>query len=170
MARNVVRHARSGSKRLSTWLGIGIGSTTLTASGGTLTNALNAAALALRPFTIVRTYMEFMVISDQAASVESQVCAFGMAVVSDQALAIGVTAVPTPVNEIESDLWFLHQVMFARQSNLLDTAIGPAHYSVDSKAMRRVDGDQDVAIVAEQSGTGSGLILFLGGCMLIKTN
>ena len=29
--------------------------------------------------------------------------------VSDQAVAVGVSAIPTPVTELSSDLWFVHQ-------------------------------------------------------------
>ena len=76
------------------------------AAGGTIMFSLNAAALALRPFTIVRSRFEVGIISDQTAATEDQLGAIGMAVVSDQAVAVGVTAVPTPITDMGSDLWF----------------------------------------------------------------
>ena len=84
------------------------GEDTLTASGGTILGSLNATALALRPFTIVRQHYFLMLRSDQAAAAERQFGAFGCVVVSDQAEAVGVTAIPTPITDAGSDLWMLH--------------------------------------------------------------
>ena len=161
------RFAR-GPRRSSLWLEISPVLTTLTTPGGTITNAANAAILAQRPFTVVRTIMEFQLVSDQAAAVEEQAVAFGMAVVSDQALAIGVTAVPTPGTDAGSDLFFFHKYMFADESNLTDRTKGGSRYSVQSRAMRKVDEDSDIAIVAELQTIGFGARLFSAGRMLIK--
>ncbi len=130
--------------------------------------SLNAAALAMRPFTIVRQHYELYVISDQAAAIEQQMGAFGVAVVSDQASAIGVTAVPTPITDLGSDLWVTHQIFMGDASTITDRSIPGARYSVDSKAMRRVNNDQDVVIVAELDTQGQGFILFAGGRFLVK--
>ena len=48
-----------------------------------------------------------MVESDQSAATELFIGNLGLAVVSDQATAVGVTAVPTPATDRGSDLWFL---------------------------------------------------------------
>ena len=62
---------RSGSKRKTLWLEFQpVLATTDAAGEAVLVFSLNAAALALRPFTIVRTHFEVMVTSDQAAAVE----------------------------------------------------------------------------------------------------
>jgi len=139
----------------------------------TLAFALNAAADALRPFTVIRTHLEMMITSDQGAASESSGAAIGICVVSDQASGIGVTAVPTPVTDMGSDLFFLHQNMW--QDFQLDTAVGfdanaGNRYTVDSKAMRRVNNDQDVVVTYEDfSGTaGQGALVAITGRMLIK--
>ena len=168
MARNRFRNGRPTTPRLTEWAGITFSSTVFTATGGTILGSLNAAALALRPFTIIRTHVELFVLSDQSAAIEFQAGAFGMAVVSDQASAIGVTAVPTPVTDSDSDLFFVHQVFFADESNLTDRTKGGNHYSIDSKAMRKVNGDQDLIISAELSDIGSGFRLLVGGRFLLK--
>ncbi len=108
--------------------------------------------------------------SDQAAAVENQVAGFGFAVVSDQAVAVGVTAVPTPITEMGSDLWFLHQIIMGDESKLTDRTTSATRMSVDSKAMRKVDIGQDLVGVAEHSGVGGGLIFFAAGRMLVKNN
>jgi len=132
--------------------------------------SLNAAALALRPFTIVRTRMELQLRSDQAAAIEFQRASFGLAVVSDQAVAVGVTAVPTPFTDMGSDLWFVHQNLWGDESNLTDRTRPSTYVTIDSKAMRKVDIGQDIVVVAEFGTGGGGAILGAAGRMLVKVN
>ena len=51
-------------KRLSTWLDVVPSGVTFTVTGGTIIGTLNAAALALRPFTVVRTHLQCLLITD----------------------------------------------------------------------------------------------------------
>jgi len=171
--RDFVRGASAIShKRLSTWAALQPINGTMTAAGGTIFFTLSATGLALRPFTIVRTRLKYMVVSDQAAAIETQVGAIGAAVVSTQASAIGVTAVPTPITDMESDLWFVHEIFMAQESNLTDRSKVGISGEIDSKAMRKVEDGEDVIIVAEFSAAAStgGLVLTLGGRMLLKVN
>ncbi len=174
MARNrtYVRGAAAiAQKRLTSWFQFAPTNASMAAAGGTVVFSLNAAALAMRPFTIIRTRFEYKLRSDQAAAMEEQTAAFGMAIVSDQAVAVGVTAVPTPIAEMGSDLWFLYKLIFADESALTDRTKRARGGSVDSKAMRKVDIGQDLVVVAEMdTTTGGGVILTLGGRMLIKVN
>ncbi len=158
-------------KRLTSWFEFVPVTATMTAAGGTVIFSLNAAALALRPFTVVRTRFEVWLKSDQAAATEDQVAMLGLAVVSDQAVAVGVTAVPTPGTDMGSDLWFVHQVMYADESALVDKTRSGQRYSIDSKAMRKVDIGQDLVVVSELgSASGGGCIVTVGGRMLVKVN
>ena len=172
MARNVRGPRVVTQKRLTSWFQFVLTATTLTAAGGTIIFSLNAAALAMRSFTIVRTRFELQLQSDQAAAIEFQHVAFGMAVVSDQASAVGVTAVPTPATDLGSDLWFVLQLMYADESNLTDCTRGGTNMTVDSKAMRKVDIGQDLVVVAElvTSAGGGGASFVSGGRMLVKVN
>ena len=80
--------------------------TTITTVGTSVVQtSLNAGALALRPFTMVRVRGVIRLETDQLTTTEFQEIAFGLAVVSDQAVAVGVTAVPSPVSDNGSDLW-----------------------------------------------------------------
>ena len=174
MARNrsFVRGAAAiRTARLTTWGGITPVASTLAANTSTiLVSSLSAGALALRPFTLIRTHLEVQLVSDQAAAVETQGVSIGMAVVSDQAVAVGISAVPTPTIEADSNLWFLHQVLFADESNLTDRTKNGNYVSIDSKAMRKVEIGQDVIIVVEGAGVGGGMIVTLGGRFLLKNN
>ena len=157
-------------RRKTDWLDIPYTLQSSAGTGGAILSSLNAAALAARPFTVVRTRIELYIISDQQAASEFQAGGFGMAVVSDQASAIGVTAVPTPVTDLSSDLWFVHQVMF--NSFVFADATGVTQegtrYVIDSKAMRKVNSDEDIVIVQEFSAVGSGFTVASAGRMLIK--
>jgi len=163
---------RVGSQRRSTsWLDIPIVGTNVAGGGAAILASLTAAELAKRPFTVVRTHLEVLYTSDQTAAQEVQLGAIGMCVVSDQANAIGVTAVPTPSTDLSSDLWFLHQVMM--NEFLFATAVGfedPSGrlFSIDSKAMRKVNDDQDVLIVAENTAASFGATYNIGGRLMIK--
>ncbi len=96
-----------------------------------------------------------------------------MCVVSDEAAAVGVTAVPTPMTSVESDLWYVHEQSFdtfrfgdqtGAQSNT-----GRLR-EIDSKAMRKVEEGQDVVLVLQNSAQSDGTISSIGGRMLVKVN
>ena len=162
---------RSGSRRLTSWIGIDPIINVEAGNSVSLTHALNAAALAKRPFTIVRTYLELNLSSDQLSASESQIGAVAIAVVSDQASAIGVTAVPTPITDLASDLFLLHQLLFNEwlvNSAVGFDSVGGRRYSIDSKAMRKVNDDQDIVVTVEAASTSNGFNLTMGGRMLIK--
>jgi len=167
--RHVAR--RSGPRRLTTWFQFQpIALSQASSSGANLLFSLNAAALALRPFTIVRTYLEATLGSDQAGAIESQQIGLGMAVVSDQAVAIGITAVPTPITDMASPFWFLHRLIYADESSLAGSVRSDTRVSIDSKAMRKVEVGQDVIMVSEGAGLAAGFNLIVGGRLLIKNN
>jgi len=96
----------------------------------------------------------------------------GFAVVSDQAVAVGVTAVPTPFTDKGSDLFFVYQQLVGR----VGTGTGVAAAGViteigrfveyDSKAMRKVNEGQDVVITVENEIAGC--VLTHSARMLIK--
>jgi len=155
-------------KRLTSWLQF---SPVESSSSPVLLFVLNAGALALRPFTIVRSRFVIWQRSDQAAGIEHQTGAVGMAIVSDQASTIGVTAVPNPIADMGSDLWFFYQLIRGDESEVTDRTRPQAVMHVDSKAMRKVDIGQDLVIVYERAATVSqGSEFGIGGRMLIKVN
>ena len=159
------------SKRLTLWLQFQPVSTTLSTSAtAAAIFSLNAVALALRPFTIVRTRFQLRLGTDQASSLETQACAVGLAVVSDEAVAVGVTAIPTPNTEAGSSLWFAHQYLYGEQSDKTGDIRRGTHAVMESKAMRKVATGQDIVVVAEGAGVGAGMIIVIGGRILIKTN
>ena len=172
--RDFVRGASAiRQSRLTQWLELQPIRATLVAGGGTILFSLTTEEKALRPFTVVRTRIQCEIISDQVAASESQVGALGVAVVSDQAEAIGVTAVPTPITDMASDLWMVHQILYndfvlADGTGFQDD--GGYQYEIDSKAMRKVQDGEDLVVVGELSSASStgGFLLTVGGRILVK--
>ena len=158
-------------RRETSWLAGLFATDTVAASTALLLTQLNAAALALRPFTVVRVRGILQITSDQAAANESQFAGFGMAVVTTQAAAIGITAVPTPVTDNGSDLFFLYQSIMARRQVSTGVSVSEAGkvLEIDSKAMRKVEDGQDLISVVELPGVGNGGAVFDSYCrVLIK--
>ena len=110
--------------------------------------------------------------SDQTAAQERWSFAFGMCVVSDQASAAGITAIPTPDIDAVSDLWFVYERMIAEF--LFSDSTGEQEGAglrkeVDSRAMRKVEEGEDVVVVVENGATTSnGAICVVAGRLLIK--
>ena len=122
------------------WIGSHLGETATAATIKTLMASLSVAVLALRPFTVVRTRLDILIRSDQAAVSEQVRGAFGMIVVSDQAVAAGAASIPGPASETNGD-WFVYEPWNNRFEFL--SSVGFAQPSgtnlvVDSKAMRKV--------------------------------
>ncbi len=162
---------RGVMRRETMWISGGIAATTMaTASTAVLSGSLNAAALALRPFTVVRVRGMLHSRSDQISADEGYSCSFGLAVVSDQASAIGVTAVPTPDTDRGSDLFFVFEDMIGHFGFTTGTGyrqLGEAR-GFDSKAMRKVNDDQDVVVTKEATSISNGVILTDVFRMLLK--
>ena len=100
-------------------------------------------------------------------------CYFGMCVVSENAAAIGVTAVPSPLADIAWDGWFVHRVFQVRNMATAlaeDSPMQQFRFEVDSKAMRKVH-QTDVVVAAfetTESGDGSTMSVSLISRMLLK--
>ena len=163
---------RGGRNRRDTlWFNVGgTGTTPSSSSTAALLNSLNAAALALTPFTFIRARGYLHIRSDQVAADEDQALNLGFAVVSTQASAIGVTAIPTPTTDQGSDLWFVYESLASSQfTGSADTLRGIGK-EYDSRGMRKVEEGQDLAVVIETEVTGltSGLFVRHWGRVLVK--
>ena len=172
MARKSGFVRREGRMRRETlWVPIPPVSTNITGSGTSLIYTASAAEQALRPYTIVRTHLFLEFESDQLAATEDWWAAIGFAVVSDQASAIGVTAVPTPITDLGSDAWYLHQ--FGKGAILFGDLTGfqastGKQVQVDSKAMRKVEDGFDNIVTIESFTGFSGVAVATAGRQLLK--
>ena len=159
-----------GMRRETIWFGTAFVSSTLANSASVaLLSTLNTAALALRPFTIVRTLGSFFSFSDQSAATEAWIANIGYAIVSTEASGVGITALPTPATEISSDLWLAHVSQLGRfelVGSAISSKIEGEHY--DFRSMRKVEDGQDEVITVEAGIGGSGCIVQNVGRQLVK--
>ncbi len=141
------------------------------ANSAAIVVSLNAAALALRPFTIIRTRGVWGVRSDQISVDENQFVNYGSIVVSDEALAVGVSAVPTPVEQ-DGSAWIsfdqaVQQINAASDIGLHPNMI-PWRMEIDSKSMRKVEEGQTLIDVIQNSAISNGAQVALYSRVLIK--
>ncbi len=160
-----------GKRRETQWLAIGPTLTGLaSASSAQLFTGFSATSLALRPFTIVRVRGFWTVRSDQNAATENFSSVLALAVVSEQALAIGVTAVPTGDTDRDSDLFFVFEelagTLFLADATGFQQAQPSKEY--DSRAMRKVEEGSDVAFTLENTTQSAGTTIFKSGRILVK--
>ena len=159
--------------RETLWADLAEASTTLPgANSGAITNVTGAALLAIRPWTVVRTRGLWHVESDQSAASETYSVAFGACVVSDQAVGVGVTAVPTPSIDAASDLWLLYERIMGTfefgDATGFQTA-GGVQREFDSRAMRKVEeGTQLIFVIENGAVTAAGCIARTFARVLIK--
>ena len=174
MRRGGYRTVKGVARRETEWLGSADSTAPIALSASTvlLSQTLSAASLALRPFTVVRVRGSVFLRTDQVTANEAPFGSFGMCVVNDTAAALGVTAIPGPDSDIGSDLWFLHKIwaidMFTSAATTEPATINGWEFDFDSKAMRKVNGDQDIAVVIENASAGFAANFILRFRMLVK--
>ena len=109
--------------------------------------------------------------TDQDLADEQPFGAIGGIVVQDSAVAIGVTALPDPEADASSDSWFLHQYFAAptRFSSAVGFDAQPGRqYEFDSKAMRKVNGEEDIAFVITSASAAAGMEFLWKIRLLVK--
>ena len=159
------------TKRQMVWIGISSGTApvSIAAAGTTLLGVLNAAALALRPFTIVRIRGLINYESDQSAASELPFGIISEQVVTEQASAAGIASLLTPLTEPDGDFFMYEPV--ASTFELGDatgfTTSNSNSRLFDSKAQRKVGANQDVVLVGENESLVGALVVVIGR-MLVK--
>ena len=160
---------RTAPKRLNQWAFIDIDPVAVAADAVVLAAQLNAAALLLRPFTIVRTHIQVLWQSDQFAAGETPTGVLGVCVTSEQ--ATGVTTIPNPMANADSSAFYVWQPMIADfmfgDATGFDSDAG-RQYTVDSKAMRKVGPNEQVRWMVENTSATAGALFTAIGRFLVK--
>ena len=165
---------KQGPRRSSDWAASAdiTGITALAASGVVLDQTLASTLLLGGAGTIVRTRGSVWVSTDQTANTEAPFGAIGFAVVTTQAAAIGVTAIPTPITDETSDQFFVYESFLS--GIIVSSAVSIMNpwmeYKFDSKAMRKVEADQTIVVALENASSSAGLQYVVKFRMLIKQN
>ncbi len=176
--RSVIRTGNRGlvrtpNRRITRWLSqTTFFTTSPEPSTAVLMGTFTAAEQAEAPFTIIRVRGWMHIRSDQTAATEDFAGVLGFAVVKATATAIGITAIPTPITEPNDD-WFVFEPISGSLQNVSNVgfdANAGVSQRFDSKAMRKVDVGDDLAIVFEvpASGLSEGVEFTLYSRVLIK--
>ncbi len=153
---NVIRNP--SLRRKTSWGGTAVAGTAYVAVGtsskGLLLSITSTSLLDLVPATIVRTRGMLAFRSDQIAQTEDQIGALGIAVVSEQARAAGAASIPGPQTDSDWDGWYFWTPLYANLELGSGTAFQPrfqTNIMVDSKAMRKLNSNDAVVVMAENN-------------------
>ena len=146
---------RSGRRRATDWeLGfVSTSATNVAAGAAVLVGSISAALLDPEaPGTIIRTRGRVMILSDNAAAGENQIGAMGISLVSDQARSAGIASIPSPVSQATWDGWFVFKTLYnGHKIAGTNLVVSAATFEIDSKAMRKFEGDQAIVLVVENA-------------------
>ena len=166
---------RQGQRRQTIWIASADVTAVTAIGGGVIVFDQLFSEAALRtigasPSTIVRTRGQLWVQSDVSNAQERPFGAMGFSVVSDQAAAVGVTALPAPISNEDSDLFFVYESWQAATVVSDAGFTNPMYqYSFDSRAMRKIeDGDAIVVVLENAALGGIGAQYILKFRMLLK--
>ena len=130
----------------------------ITASGTSIVGS--AYALTGPQLTLIRTrglYRSYLKSATTAG--DGFQGAFGICVVQSAAFDAGVTALPGPISEINSEAWIYHAIV-STHANTSAEAEFMSHavtqeLIIDSKAMRKLDAENTVVAVLEVTMAGT---------------
>jgi len=100
---------------------------------------------------------------------EEQIGAIGFIVVTDAALAVGITAIPGPVTDAADDGWFVWEPFMQLTGSVVSgnaASPNPIPYFFDSKGMRKVQEGYSIVVVAENASGAFVFELGMGFSML----
>ena len=167
--RNFHTRGRAGSSRRKTaWTSGPFTSApaSITAAGNTI--VLTSQQAIVDGLTIVRIRGSFSAWLEvvTAAGDGFGSIAFGMAIVSENAAGIGVTAVPSPLDDIVWNGWIVHQVIapvigFSTTESENTGPVSQVRFDFDSKAMRKwANTDVIIAALAVTNEVGTATLTF----------
>ncbi len=172
MARRTRGRFARPAKSSKVWLtGVFLDRQTVAANSRVLNLSLDAGGLLLRPFTVLRTRVDVLWNSDQAAITEMPIGALAFGVVNEVAAALGATAIPDAVSDANYD-WFVHQGLLSLLK-ITGTVAGfqtPAgrQYVIDSKSMRKVGIADDLIVTTVNSDASVGAEISMAGRILVQ--
>ena len=161
---------RQALRRKTSWgLGPGgTGATQVTSSGALIVGA--GASATDDGLTLVRTRGSFdMQIADTAGISDAIIGAMGIGIVTAEAFAIGITAVPSPITDDVWDGWLFHQYFGYSPGLIISTTLVSAGYRipVDSKAMRKLDFGDTIFFGLETVETGTVVLNVMANSRLL---
>ena len=148
------QRSRGSAKRRTTWVGpADQGYIDVAAGAKVIIGTFDAVAQGLNKPTVVRTRGEVSITPAAGIITDIEIVgAYGLALVSDQAVAAGVASVPGPFADADWDGWFVWRSFHYTQEaagTVASLMLQSVQQEVDSKAMRIVSENETIVLVAE---------------------
>ena len=146
----------SGPKRLTEWAGMLI-TAPINLVGGTtnLVGELDQTDLApLTPCTLIRVRGLLQFNHSSRTAGHDPNGAFSISIVKENARAIGITAIPSPVSDLGDDTFLCWEPWAVTFGGVEDPGMS-RQYRIDCKAMRKIE-DGDGLVVVAQNGAPAG--------------
>ncbi len=170
MPQRRIRQFRSRSPNRS-WAFSGSTAATAVAAGTKVTTGSFTLSNPNIDETVLRTVGVIGIGSDQTAASELQLGAFGLILVNDLAAAAGAASLPGPVTDGGDDGWFVF-VPFVQEFRFLSgSGFAPnvmRLYEFDSKAKRKMQEGQQIAVMCENAHSTHAFQLFFAFRMLTQ--
>ena len=160
--RSIPRSAGRGYVRKTVWAGTAEASVTWTVVGVSA-KVILLSTTPTEPLTVIRNRALLGVKSDQFAASEVQMGAFGLAVVSTDALNAGAASVPGPMSDPSFGGWMLFEPFSQDLKVGSQVGIEPKFgdmRNADSKAMRKIDDGESLVLVYESGQNSLGVSVF----------
>ncbi len=125
--------------------------TGVTALAGSTNALVEVVTPLVADLTVLRIRGMFSWQNDQASASEVNVGAIGIIRVEEPAATVGISAIPVPGTDADSD-WIWHSYFADKYEFQTAAGFDPRKMNqivVDSKAMRRINGEQRFVIVIE---------------------
>ena len=168
---------RQGRRKETVWLASANQAAvkTLAAASSVLDQFFSSAQLVdggLLPGTIVRTRGVLYTKSDSVAAVEEPFGALSFSIVGDAARIAGIASLNTPIEEEAAEQYFVYEQWFGGNTALAAGAADGRWYvqSFDSKAMRKVEEGESIAIILENAHASHGVFYIIKYRMLMKVS
>ena len=160
-------------RRKTSWgggLSTTVGGQTISATGKTA--AAFSAVQVADGNTVVRTRGELLLtLLTSSVQAGGYVGAFGIAIVTAQAVSIGVTAIPGPIADVGWEGWLYHRMFSclsggiinqgaAADEDQVNSVSAALRLEVDSKAMRKINSDMGIVAVLEVTELGAATMVF----------
>ncbi len=169
--RRTVATRSQAIRRKTAWITWEFVPVAVTANGVVqLSGGMNASALALLPFTVVRTRGVIHWESDQAAATEDFGGVFSMQRVTAVALGAGIGSVPTPLTEAGDD-YFVYEPFYSKvwvQTTTVVAGGSTVQRIFDSKSMRKLEIGDEISMVIEGMNLPGGMNFGTTGRFLVK--
>ena len=166
MARSRGFHPGNATSWRQTGWDVGPGGPAPTSITGSGAQILGSGISALTDgLTLVRVRGFIEIVMELGGVGEGFTGAVGLCVVTDDAFAVGITALPSSITDMSDDVWMYHRFFSLHAGAVSATAaLARIHESweVDSKAMRKIPQGKTLAMVLEvtEIGTADATIAF----------